>query len=175
MLTHNPEKVDQEAGNMRKISIPFLILFVALAFACFGCAGLLAGKYGAIVPDGPATAAFESFQLNAGLNYYVSGADEYPNALLGLSREYVLDSTLWKRIDPTPARFRDLVLQMQTRAWQVGQRQHGFAVVDDQGRQIGIWYSILPARTPVVMKEDRHVEIYTPDIDTYLRYENSKD
>lgn len=160
---------------MRKRSTSSMILFVALAFACFGCAGLLAGKYGSIVPDGSATTAFESFQLDAGLNYYVSGADEYPNALLGLNKDYVLDSTLWKRIDPTPARFRDLVLQMQTRAWQVGQRQYGFAVVDDQGRRIGIWYSILPARTLVVMKGDRHVEVYTPDIDTYLRYENSKD
>ena len=157
---------------MRKTKI---LLMVGLAIACFGCAGLMAGKYGSIVPDGSAAAAFESFQLSAGLNYYVSGSDEYPNAMLGLNREYVLDSTLWKRIDPTPARFRDLVLQMQTRAGQVGFRQYGCAVLDDQGHQIGIWYSILPASTPVVMKGDRHVEVYTPDIDTYLRYENSRD
>ena len=160
---------------MRKLSVFHVLMFMALAFSCLGCAGLLSGKYGAIVPDGNARTAFESFQLSAGLNYYVSGAEEYPNAMLGLNREYTLDSTLWKRIDPTPARFRDLVLQMQTRALQVGHRQYGCAVVDDQGRQIGIWYSILPARTPVVMKEDRHVEIYTPDIDTYIRYENRAD
>jgi hypothetical protein len=160
---------------MRKISIAFLMMFAALTFACVGCAGLMAGKYGAMVPDSGAAAAFESFQLSAGLHYYVSGSDEYPNAMLGLNREYVLDSSLWKRIDPTPARFRDLVLQMQTRAGQIGYRQYGCAVLDDQGSQIGIWYSILPARTPVVMKGDRHVEVYTPDIDTYLRYENSKD
>jgi len=158
---------------MRKLSVFHVLMFMALAFSCLGCAGLLAGKYGSMVPDGKASAAFESFQLSAGVNYYVSGSDEYPNAMLGLNREYTLDSTLWKRIEPTPARFRDLVLQMQARAWQIGQRHYGFAVVDDQGRQIGIWYSILAARTPVVMKEDRHVEIYTPDIDTYIKYEVS--
>ena len=156
---------------MRKQTI---LLILVLALSGVGCAGLLAGKYGSIVPDGLAAEAFESFQLNAGLNYYVSGSDEHPNAMLGLNREYSLDSTLWKKIDPTPARFRDLVLQMQTRAGQIGQRQYGCAVLDDQGRQIGIWYSILPARSPVVMKGDRHVEVYTPAIDTYIKYEASE-
>lgn len=159
---------------MRKVWVLSFGVLTALVCCCFGCAGLLAGKYGSMVPDGKASAAFESFQLSAGVTYYVSGSDEYPNAMLGLNREYTLDSTLWKRIEPTPARFRDLVLQMQARAWQIGQRHYGFAVVDDQGRQIGIWYSILAARTPVVMKEDRHVEIYTPDIDTYIKYEVSE-
>jgi hypothetical protein len=159
---------------MRRLSLYTMMIYVLPAFLCFGCAGLLSGKYGAMVPDSKARTAFESFQLSADINYYVSGSDEHPGAMLGLNKEYVLDSTLWKRIDPTPARFRDLVMQMQARARQVGHLQYGFAVVDDQGRQIGIWYSILPGREPVVMKEDRHVEIYTPGIDTYIKYEPSQ-
>ncbi len=35
--------------------------------------------------------------------------------------------------------FRELVLQMQVRARQIGQFQYGFAIFDDKGKQIGIW------------------------------------
>jgi hypothetical protein len=120
-----------------------------------------------MVRDTNAAKAFESFQASVDLNYYISGSDEYPNALMGLNKKYTLDSDsrFWKKIDPSPLRFRELVLQMQSWARHVGQFQYGFAIFDDKGNQIGIWYSILPARTPVLMKDDQHVETYTPDLD----------
>ena len=157
---------------MRKSWLSFFMMFMVLMFSCLGCAGWLAGRYGTMAPDAQAAKAFESFQINPDLSYYVSGSDEYPNALLGLNKKYALDSTLWKRIDPTPQRFRELVLQMQARARQIGQSQFGFAIFDDKGHQIGVWYSILSARAPVLMKENQHVEIYTPDIDTYIKHES---
>ena len=145
---------------------------ILLMFSYLGCAGLFAGRYGTIAPDNRAAKAFESFQISTDLNYYISGSDEYPNALMGLNKKYTLDSAFWKKIDPSPQRFRELVLQMQVRARQIGQFQYGFAIFDEKGNQIGIWYSILLARTPVLMKDDQHVEIYTPDIDTYIKHEN---
>jgi hypothetical protein len=158
---------------MRKIFLSsFFIMAILLMFSCLGCAGLFAGRYGTIAPDTNAAKAFESFQISTDLNYYISGSDEYPNALMGLNKKYTLDSAFWKKIDPSPLRFRELVLQMQVRARQIGQLQYGFAIFDDKGNQIGIWYSILLARTPVLMKDDQHVEIYTPDIDTYIKHEN---
>lgn len=157
---------------MWKSWFSFFMMFMLLMFSCLGCAGWLAGRYGTIVPDARAANAFESFQINPDLSYYISGSDEYPNALLGLNKKYTLDSTLWKRIDPTPQRFRELVLQMQVRARQIGQSQYGFAIFDDKSHQIGIWYSILLAKTPVLMKDNQHVEIHTPDIDTYIKHES---
>jgi len=166
------KKRGQEERNMRKLFLSsFFIVAILLMFSCPGYAGLLNGRYGTILPDTNAAKAFESFKLSADLNYYISGSAEYPNALMGLNKKYTLDSTLWKKIDPSPLRFRELVLRMQVRARQIGQFQYGFAIFDDKGNQIGIWYSILLARTPVLMKEDQHVEIYTPDIDTYIKHE----
>jgi hypothetical protein len=43
---------------------------------------------------------------------------------------------------------------------------------DDNGNKIGIWYSILSAKATLQMKDERTVIIYTPDIDTYLKYED---
>jgi len=49
---------------------------------------------------------------------------------------------------------------------------HGFAMLDDKGKQIGVWYSILEAKTSLKMKDSNTVIIVTPDIDTWLRFED---
>ena len=51
---------------------------------------------------------------------------------------------------------------------------HGFVILDDKGKQIGVWYSILKATTKssVRMKDDKTVLIDTPDIDTWLQFED---
>jgi hypothetical protein len=150
---------------MRKLFLSsFFIIAILLMFSCLGC-GLFSGRYGDMVPDTNAAKAFESFQISADFNYYFSGSDVYPGALMGLNKKYTLDSTFWKKIDPSTLRFRELVLQMQWYATHhvVGAFNYGFAILDDKGNQIGIWYSLMENTTTVLMKEDQHVEIYTPD------------
>jgi hypothetical protein len=150
---------------MRKLFLSsFFIMLTLLMLSCLGCAGLFTGRYGTIAPDTNAANAFESFEVSADLNYYITGPDDYPIALMGLNKKYTLDSVLWKKIHPSPETFRELVLQMQDWARHNGQIQYGFAIFDDKGDQIGIWYSVLLARAPVLIKDDQHVEIYTPDI-----------
>jgi hypothetical protein len=74
----------------------------------------------------------------------------------------------------TSKKLKELVQYMHDKATSVslGMALHGFAMLDDKGKQIGVWYSILEAKTSLKMKGDRTVIIITPDIDTYLKYEN---
>ncbi len=137
-----------------------------------GCSSLHLKNYGRIIPDRDATIAFEKYQMNTDFNYYISGSDVYPNAFIGLDKSYTLDSDLWKKVEMTPAKFREIVQYMQSKAFTTSQPQHGFAMFDDKGNKIGIWYSILSAKTTLQMKDERTVIIYTPDIDTYLKYED---
>ncbi|HQJ31230.1 MAG TPA: hypothetical protein PLG18_08850, partial [Syntrophales bacterium] len=95
----------------RQAMIVLAILWAAGVL--WGCAG---GRYGNIFPDGRTTSDFEAFRIDPGMNYYYSGPDLYPNALIGLKKEYVLDNDLWKPIQPTPASFRDMILHMQEKA-----------------------------------------------------------
>jgi len=62
--------------------------------------------------------------------------------------------------------------QMQSMALRIRQSQYGFAVLDDRGRQIGVWYSIPSAMTSVKSIDDQTVLIYTPPLDTYMKYDN---
>ena len=135
----------------------------ALIVLCFfsGCAG---PNYGSIDPNTAATKAFEAFQIDPDMNYYYSGPYASPNALIGLKKSYTLNSDLWKTIDPQPKLIKELITGMQNIAFEHGECQHGFIIRDNKGNTIGVWYSILQARTFIRMRDGNNVEIFTPDL-----------
>ena len=147
---------------------------ILILLPCAGCATMLFKNYGSIVPDGSVMDAFDKYQVNPNYNYYYSGSEVYPSAVIGLDKAYALDSDLWKKVDMTPAKLREIVMSMKDKAATVNFKAplHGFAMLDDKGKQIGVWYSILEAKTSIKMKGDRTVIIITPDIDSYLKYED---
>jgi hypothetical protein len=149
--------------SMKKIlwKAPFGI-FASVALIFFiGCMG---ANYGSIIPDAAVTKAFESFRIDPDMNYYYSGPDAYPNALIGVKKSYVLDSDLWKPIEAQPNVFNELIMAMQSRALERGMSQYGFIIIGNKGQAIGVWYSILRATTVVRMGDDNKVVIYTPDL-----------
>jgi len=60
-----------------------------------------------------------------------------------------------------------MILHMQEKARDYNLTQHGFLMYNDKGQPIGIWYSILSARTDIWMGNDNKVIIYTPDLMLY--------
>lgn len=150
----------------------FLIPAILLCLAAVACAGPLFRNYGRIVPSEEMTAAFESRRVDPGLRYYISGSNLYPNALMGLRRDCRLDpETLWKEVEMTPILMKEIVWFMQAKASEYRQFQYGFEIYDNKGRPIGVWYSILSARTFIRMQEDGTVRIDTPDLETYEKFE----
>ena len=149
--------------------------FCLILILCLGAAGCgsLFRNYGRITPNREVTQAFEGYRVNSELLYYVSGALHYPNALIGLHRDYPLDpSTLWREVSGmTTAKMKDIVDDMKTKASQHQMFQYGFEMSDNKGRPIGVWYSVLWARTFLRMNEDGTVRIDTPDLDVYGRLE----
>jgi hypothetical protein len=157
-------------NSRRKLGFCVLLM---VGLTTIACAGRLSGTYGRIDSSREATLAFESYSVNPTYRYYISGSDVYPNALIGISRDYHLDpETLWKEVEMTPKLMKELVGQMKARASQFMQFPLGFNLVDDTGRVIGAWYSLMTARTFIEMKKDGIVRIDTPDIDTYNKFEN---
>jgi hypothetical protein len=144
-------------------------IFASVVLCFFiGCVG---ANYGSIIPDKAVTNTFEAFQIDPDMNYYYSGPDAYPNALIGLKKSYMLDSDLWKPIEAQPKVFKELIMAMQTIALEHGTFQHGFIMKDNKGQTIGVWYSILRATTLVRMGEGNKVEVFTPDLILFKRQE----
>jgi hypothetical protein len=146
----------------------FVVLTLGAVLILAGCAGFK--MRGSFVPDRDVTRSFERFEFRDDMNYYSSGSDSHPNALMGLKKEYTLDSDLWKKVD-TAETFKDMVQGMQKKTDESTLNLHGFQILDNGGQPIGIWYAILSAKASLIMKGDKHVLVFTPDIDTYIRYE----
>jgi hypothetical protein len=168
--------VKGERTMQKKWVTTFFIMVVLVLLPSAGCTGSLFKNYGSIVPDRAVTNAFEQYQVNPKYNYYISGSEVYPNAIIGLDKAYALEPDLWKPVEMTPQKLRELVQYMHDKVSTItfGLSLHGFAMFDDKGKQIGVWYSILEAKTSLKMKDERTVEIITPDIDTYLKYEDGR-
>jgi hypothetical protein len=87
---------------------------------------------------------------------------------MGLHRSYRLDSeTLWKEVQMTPEKMKEIVEHMNTKASVRMDFHKGFEMLDNSGRPIGVWYSLARARTSLQIREDGTVRIDTPDLDTY--------
>jgi len=165
-------KGDREMHKHWKINLYLMCILIVLPSV--GHASTLFKNYGKIIPDVNVTKTFETYQINPNYNYYISGSDTYPNAILGLDKAYNLEPDLWKRVDMTPQKLRELVTDMQSKVRSVTIRLSlkGFSLFDGNGKQIGTWYSIITAITSLKMKDDRTVVVITPDVDTYFRYDN---
>lgn len=157
---------------MRKNKIKASLLSSIMFFILWGCGGLWQ-QYGTFRPDDKATDQFRRFQINQEYNYYVTGSYQYPGAILGLDRRYILENDLWQKLDASPVVFKEMISAMQTKASQLPRYQSvfGFAILDNAGRQLGVGYSLLSASTVVEIKGNRAM-VLTPPLDTYDRYES---
>ncbi len=153
---------------MSRHSRVLLALTVVLILALTGCASFK--MRGSFQADRDVDRSFERFEFRQDVNYYSSGSDSYPNALMGLGKEYTLESDLWKKVENAKT-LRDMVQGMQKKTGEMNLALHGFRILDNEGKAIGIWYAILDARAALVMKGDKRVLVYTPDLDTYIRRE----
>jgi len=156
--------------SLRRNSRFYLILILCLCTAA--CSASLFRNYGQISPNGAVTRAFEGYQVNPQYRYYVSGPHINPNAIMGLDRDYRLDpSTLWREVDMSPDLMKELIRGMKAIVFRNQASLYGFEMLDGNGRPIGVWYSILQARTFLRMNSNGTVRIDTPDLDTYEKRE----
>ena len=160
-------------NTKRKVGF-YLLLAVCLSVTA--CANSPFQNYGRIDSSNETTQAFEAYQVNKEFRYYISGSDLYPNALMGLHRDYRLDpKTLWKEVTMTPAKMKEIVEFMKAKAAENQLFQHGFVMSDDKGRPIGVWYSILTARTFIRTQDDGTIRIDTPELEIYDKHDSKMD
>jgi hypothetical protein len=143
--------------HMIKAILKYLILLGVLAL--FGCATMAPG-YGTFVPDQNVPMNLESFQIDPDMNYYFSGPFMWPDAIIGVKKAYRLDSTLWRKIVVTPELVRNFVSTIKSQQSPI--TLYSYAILDDKGKQIGVWYSSLVINSYIKMEDERTVDISTP-------------
>ena len=123
---------------------------------------LSSGAYGKLSPSSEVTLSYKSYHVDPDSNYYISGSDDFPNAVIGIDKSVTLDSDLWKGINPTPESMKSLIGNMSLRAAEKTQSLQGYDILDDKGRKIGSWFS--PPGMDVMIKSSKEggVMITTP-------------
>ncbi len=147
-------------------------LMVLAAVLSFGCAstGPRTSGYGTLVESAQVRADFEKYIIRPNYTYYYSGADDYPNAVIGVDNRYALVSELWKKVDLTPAKLKDWVDDLiAVSVIPSAGMLHGYDIVNESGAILGIWYSVIYAtpRIAVRMKGDNQFDLDTPPVDLY--------
>jgi hypothetical protein len=91
------------------------------------------------------TRQFEALEANPNYRYWYLNQENNPFGVAGLDREYRLrDDPIWRPVEADSASFRKVVGLVQSFPVP-NSYTSGFAITDPQGRQIGVWYSSLPA------------------------------
>jgi hypothetical protein len=125
------------------------------------------GRYGELRPSKEVTDAFEIFRIDPGKEYYLSGSDVYPNAIIGIEKSHMLETDLWKKKDLTVEGMKELVGNMHSKAMEHMAFLQGFDILDDRGAKIGEWFSLPGMSIVIRMKGEGRVSISTPPLDVY--------
>ncbi|HVO64917.1 MAG TPA: hypothetical protein VMT12_00410 [Syntrophales bacterium] len=150
------------------MEIQLLIVLVIIVIVLIAVFKRQAGKrFGKIRPNGNITEAYTHFKVNPDLNYYTSGSDVHPNAIIGIDKAWTLESDLWKKKNLDSQSMKELVQGMQAKAAERILTLHGFDIFDDHDMKIGDWFSIMGATTTVEVAGEKRVIIQTPPVDTY--------
>lgn len=146
------------SGNPRgmtyKIFLGAFLLILAAVFS--GCSG----NYGRLKLSNEVDKTFEDAVVLPDYQYYYSGGDTRPRAILAIQKGYELQTSLWKKVDLDPEQLKKWILFMtEFRGYNF--RTFGSRVLDPEGKQVGMWYSAWN-RTFVKMLGENKVAVYPP-------------
>ena len=148
MVEKDYVKIKPESSRML---IVLLIIFI-------GCAG----NSGRLSRDDEANKLFNSYQILPDHRYYYSGPDGRPDSIMGIQRDYTLETSMWTEFDLSDGTLKKGInwinFHHQTNARRY---PYGFDIIGPDGKRIGIWYSIWDWTT-VLVEADKRVKIFPP-------------
>lgn len=148
-------------GDLRMITVIGLIFMLFLAFS--GCAT----SYWHFEQSPMITRIFDAYQSLPNQNYYYTGGEKKPDAIVGMHHSYTLtkDSGFgrkWQVFDPSATALKEMVDGMHK---QLGRKPNGALILDTTGRQVGVIYSLSNTIRRIKTVEDKKIAIwvYYPD------------
>ncbi|MCK9275092.1 MAG: hypothetical protein M0P57_08375 [Syntrophales bacterium] len=155
--------------NTKKTFI--LYLSVLAVSVCSGCTAWrqLQESYGKLRLNDDVKALFESYVVSPEFEYYISGTDLYPRAIIRMEEDENFAHGLWKRRHFTRKDLQAAVENMRYEAMSIGLRLHGFDIIDNSGKKVGEWYSVMDVSPSITRTKEGYLSISTPRVDIYER------
>ena len=146
-------------GNGGRTKTRFIYggLIVALMILILaGCSTPLVGR---LQSSPEITEVFKSNRILPNHQYYVSGFQRIPYAIIAVDNNYQLRSSRWKPIDMDAAALNQLIYRME-HVYSISPK--GALILDHEGNQLGIWYSSR-IQTKVKREKDNQIVVVSPD------------
>ena len=149
MISTKPNK----ESLLTAIGLCFMILILL-----FGCT---AGNYGKLKSTPEVKREFENYQILPDHKYYYRGTYNSPIAIVGINANYQLNLSLWVPIDSKSKNFRILIDKVSILTTGSTAQPWGFTILDQNGNQVGVWYSSVRAAT-VKVDENNQIVALSP-------------
>lgn len=145
--------------NKIKITLYSLLVFL-LILGFVGCSS----KYAYFQRSYEITDTFENYKILSDYNYFYTGSDIKPLAIIGLNQDFTLVDGKWKPLSLTSEKLKNLI---ETMMFQDGSEYkinpNGAAILTSDGIKIAIWYSAWEYSN-VIMGEGNKVDIHKPTL-----------
>lgn len=146
--------------DVRMFLILVLVLFIG--FIVFFMSRSVE-SYGMLRPSEAATENFRLYHPAADHDYYFSGPESYPLAIIAVERRLRFDSAEhWMKVEPGEGSLKPLIEGMNSRALLLNQNLRGYEMVDHRGERVGEWYSAVGIQAVIRRTGIDSVEIYPP-------------
>jgi len=127
---------------------------IAIIFA--GCAAPISGR---LQSSPEATELFKSSQILSNHQYYVSGFQRIPYAIIAVDNNYQLRTGHWKPIDMDSTSLKQLIYRME-HVYSLNPR--GAWILDPEDNRLGAWYSS-QYQTTVKREKGNRIVVVNPE------------
>lgn len=133
-------------------SVAWCVAAVALMLMVAGCTD----NYGQFVRSAEVTHAFRNGDYQPDYQYYYTGRDTMPYAIIGIDRRFTVPSRYWVKVEPQSETFGKMSGNMYGANHYYPSGSH---IIDTAGTTIGVWYSSIHFYSVKVDQEERTVEV----------------
>ena len=128
------------------------VAVVVLVLMAAGCNQ----NYGRFSMDTQVSQAFRTGTVQPEFNYYYTGRDTMPYAIIGIDRTYTVPSRYWIPFEPEPDKLKEMSGNMY---WKMRYDPYGSYILASDGTIIGVWFSSVRNRSAKVDQQQRTVEV----------------
>ena len=147
--------MDKLKNHMGRLSDSIIWSFMVLA-ALSACA---MSNYGRLQSSPDITRAFKAYQVLPDHTYYYRGTFSQPFVMVGINKNYELNSKLWLEVDPKSKDFRTLIDRISLQGSGGTTQPWGFNILDHSGNTVGVWYSAIRAAAVEVNEKGQIVNL----------------
>jgi len=135
--------------------IPAVFLAICLA-GLSGCSSI----HGRLEANSDVKDMFERYEVLPDYHYFYTESSVWPRVVIGLHKDYTLQSDFWHTVNVTPEHLNRWV-NIQGYSRQYFMAHNGSDILDQNGRKIGVWYALKSKRDWGVVKiiDDKTVNI----------------